>query len=347
MKKQNAQIATDLLDICAIMAKDPEGAAVLGVWHCMEAVATVRPDSCVCLSAGVPMTVPDIAACFHFPVTLVEKTVDWLQKLGKLTLLNGLLQFTGSGRKEQETGRSPEEESRQLRKREQTRLRVARFREQKKELAKGGIKTQTLPCVTEHVTETVTENVTQPVTQEVTRCDHKANINNINNNINSLYADKLISHKPVTKYQRILDAWNKLPLRKFSGLVPLLQKKLDCLLQRYGEETIVKTINRIAGSAFLLGKKDGSTWTVTFGWLLEPGNFAKVLAGNYFDKKKDAGSFDRLPGDRCPFYLPREGAEPLTPEEETQAFQDLFIPTTPAQKKAARLLGLADGRCAA
>ena len=156
----------------------------------------------------------------------------------------------------------------------------------------------------------------------------------------------LISHKPVSKYQRILDAWNKLPLRKFTGLVPLLQKKLQYLLQRYGEETIVKTVERIGSSDFLLGKKAGRTWTVTLGWLLEPGNFAKVLAGNYFDKP-NAGGADWQPGERCPFYLPGEGTEAFTPEEEKEAVRNLFLPTTPAQKKAARLLGLGDRGCAA
>ena len=156
----------------------------------------------------------------------------------------------------------------------------------------------------------------------------------------------LISHKPVSKYQRILDAWNKLPLRKFTVLIPLLQKKLDYLLERYGEETIVKTVERIGSSDFLLGKKAGRTWTVTLGWLLEPGNFAKVLAGNYFDKP-NAGGADWQPGERCPFYLPGEGTEAFTPEEEKVAVRNLFLPTTPAQKKAARLLGLTDRGCAA
>ena len=67
MNKPNAQVMNDLLNISAIMMKDPEGAAVLGVWHSMEAIATVLPDGCVCLAPGVPMTAPDIAAYFHFP----------------------------------------------------------------------------------------------------------------------------------------------------------------------------------------------------------------------------------------------------------------------------------------
>ncbi|MBR0293801.1 MAG: hypothetical protein IJQ91_05270 [Acidaminococcaceae bacterium] len=371
MENQNAQITNDLLNITAIMMKDPEGASVLGVWHCMEAIAAARPDNAVCLVPGVPMSVPEIASCFHFPVTLVEKAVAWLQTLGRLTLAGGLLQFTGCRKKTAE-GLTPKDEARQKRIREQTRLRVAKCRELKKEKEKvedapaenasrdveedktlqktdvvmQNVTTCVTPDVTQVVTHDVTPDVTGVVTQHVTQNDiTDININN-NNNKYALYADMLISHKPVSKYQRILDAWNKLPLRKFTGLIPLLQKKLQYLLERYGEETIVKTVERIGSSDFLLGKKAGRTWTVTLGWLLEPGNFAKVLAGNYFDKP-NAGGADWQPGERCPFYLPGEGTEAFTPEEEKEAVRNLFLPTTPAQKKAARLLGLGDRGCAA
>ena len=352
MENQNAQVTNDLLNITAIMMKDPEGASVLGVWHCMEAIAAARPDNAVCLVPGVPMSVPEIASCFHFPVTLVEKAVAWLQTLGRLTLTGGLLQFTGCQKKTAE-GLTPKDEARQKRIREQTRLRVAKCRELKKEKEKAegahetvvedapaenasrdveeskmlqtpgvvmhNVTTSVTPDVTRFVTHDVTQNVTGVVTQHVTQNGiTDININN-NNNKYALYADMLISHKPVSKYQRILDAWNKLPLRKFTGLVPLLQKKLQYLLQRYGEETIVKTVERIG---------------------------SKVLAGNYFDKP-NAGGTDWQPGERCPFYLPGEGTEAFTPEEEKQAVRNLFLPTTPAQKKAARLLGLGDRGCAA
>ena len=376
MKSQNEQVTNDLLNITAIMMKDPEGASVLGVWHCMETIAVARPDNSVCLVPGVPLSIPEIASCFHFPVTLVEKAVAWLQKLGRLTFDGGLLQFTGCRKKPAE-GRTPKDESRQKRIREQTRLRVAKCRELKKEKEKaegvhetivedalaenasrdaeedknfqetGVVMQNVTTCVTPDVTQVVTHDVTQNVTGVVTQHVTQNGITDINNNNKyALYADMLISHKPVSKYQRILDAWNKLPLRKFTGLIPLLQKKLDYLLERYGEETIVKTIRRIGDSAFLLGKKAGRTWTVTLGWLLEPGNFAKVLAGNYFDKP-NAGGAEWQPGERCPFYLPGEGTEAFTREEEKEAVRNLFLPTTPAQKKAAKLLGLADGRCAA
>ena len=213
MENQNAQVTNDLLNITAIMMKDPEGASVLGVWHCMEAIAAARPDNAVCLVPGVPMSVPEIASCFHFPVTLVEKAVAWLQTLGRLTLTGGLLQFTGCQKKTAE-GLTPKDEARQKRIREQTRLRVARCRELKKEKEKAegahetvvedapaenasrdveedkmlqtpgvvmhDVTTSVTPDVTRFVTHDVTQNVTGVVTQHVTQ----NGITDINNNNN-------------------------------------------------------------------------------------------------------------------------------------------------------------------
>ena len=112
-------------------------------------------------------------------------------------------------------------------------------------------------------------------------------------------------------------------------------------MKRYGKGTLCKTISGIAHNPFLLGKKEGHTWSVSLGWLLEPANFAKVLSGKFEDRKygEDDGEIWH-PGERLPFYLPGEGPEGYTPEEQRQVLHNLFTPTTPAQLKAARLVGL-------
>ena len=162
------------------------------------------------------------------------------------------------------------------------------------------------------------------------------------------------AHKPVSPYDQfiprnelpeedrnVIDTWNRLPLPKYKGLFPDLRDKLHYLLKHYGEATLCKTIAGIADNAFLLGKKFGKTWSVSLGWLLEPEHFANVLAGKYREGKYDNSNGSAWhPGERLPFYLPGEGETRFTPEEQEQAIHDLYIPTTPAQLKAARLVGL-------
>ena len=188
-----------------------------------------------------------------------------------------------------------------------------------------------------------------------TRRDSRDNTAIYNRNVNSYHPlPASQAHKPVSPYDQfiprnelpeedrnVIDTWNRLPLPKYKGLFPDLRDKLHYLLKHYGEATLCKTIAGIADNAFLLGRKFGKTWSVSLGWLLDPEHFANVLAGKYREGKYDSGCGNAWhPGERLPFYLPGEGETRFTPEEQEQAIRDLYIPTTPAQLKAARLVGL-------
>jgi hypothetical protein len=188
-----------------------------------------------------------------------------------------------------------------------------------------------------------------------TRRDQRDNTAIYDRNVNSLHPlHASQAHKLVSPYDQfiprnelpeedrnVIDTWNRLPLPKYKGLFPDLRDKLHYLLKHYGEATLCKTIAGIADNAFLLGKKFGKTWSVSLGWLLEPEHFANVLAGKYREGKYDNSNGSTWhPGERLPFYLPGEGETRFTPEEQEQAIRDLYIPTTPAQLKAARLVGL-------
>ena len=185
--------------------------------------------------------------------------------------------------------------------------------------------------------------------------DQRDNTAIYNRNVNSLHPlHASQAHKLVSPYDQfiprnelpeedrnVIDTWNRLPLPKYKGLFPDLRDKLHYLLKHYGEATLCKTIAGIADNAFLLGKKFGKTWSVSLGWLLEPEHFANVLAGKYREGKYDNSNGSTWhPGERLPFYLPGEGETRFTLEEQEQAIRDLYIPTTPAQLKAARLVGL-------
>ena len=205
-------------------------------------------------------------------------------------------------------------------------------------------------------TQSRTETAVTPMCDlRDTRRDSRDNTAIYNRNVNSYHPlPASQAHKPVSPYDQfiprnelpeedrnVIDTWNRLPLPKYKGLFPDLRDKLHYLLKHYGEATLCKTIAGIADNAFLLGKKFGKTWSVSLGWLLDPEHFANVLTGKYREGKYDSGCGNAWhPGERLPFYLPGEGETRFTPEEQEQAIRDLYIPTTPAQLKAARLVGL-------
>ena len=92
--------------------------------------------------------------------------------------------------------------------------------------------------------------------------------------------------------RRIVEAWNRLGLKQFAGLYPVILYSVNNLLEQYGEETVVETIHSIAQSPFLLGHNDTPNhWSATFTWLLRQNNFEKVLQGVYH--KHVPGGFNR------------------------------------------------------
>ena len=422
MDRINRNPVMDCKMMTTILAMEPDGAAVIGVWNGMQTMAGEDPEGCVRLNPGQPMDVRVLAGFFRCTVAVVEKVIEIFGKLQWLTVEGGLIRICSCAGRETEdaareiksaaqedadaaqTDAAPVDAAREHRN-ELTRLRVRRFREKKKRermlTAAGRTDTAAgLPAESKNGTGAVTQSVTRPVTdvtdsvtqpvtvvmdeEEKRKKQRKENINN--NNLNnpdkpiSIYgtreetetvitclaekdpaggfppfapgiSSRMVSLETLTAPCRsVLEAWNRLPLKKFTGLVPRLLQKLNGLLARYGEATVRRTVEDIGRSSFLLGKK-GTGWFITLGWLLEPGNFAKVFSGKYRDRNDEENNYTgwnngvngctgRQPGERFPFYLPGEENEPLNEEQTRQGLYDFFHPTSPALEKAARLLGL-------
>ena len=114
---------------------------------------------------------------------------------------------------------------------------------------------------------------------------------------------------------------------------------MERLLQKYDVETVTVGVSLVANSSFLLGQSRCKHFKVTFGWLVDPAHFAKVLSGKYEDQFDEYDAF--LDGEPLPSSLTGETAERLlTREERHQAVEQLWNPQTPEKVEAARLLGL-------
>ncbi len=138
----------------------------------------------------------------------------------------------------------------------------------------------------------------------------------------------------------VVDAWNRLRLKTFYGLYPALLAKVESLLQQYDTDTVVRGIAGVANSSFLLGRNSHKRFKITFCWLLDPGNFAKVLAGKYRDQFDEYDEW--LDGEPLPSSLTGVAEDRImTREERRQAVEELWNPRTQEKLEAARLLGLA------
>lgn len=374
MDEMNTNMELDFRTRTAILTSNPEGVAILGAWDCMKTLAQEDPEGCVRLMPGLSMDMAALAGFLRCPEALVEKTVSIFAKLRRLTVKDGVIRLLSCKEEHDNASGSSVSEEALARKREQWRIRQANRRARLKQAeasGSGNTVTKRDRCdqrdsqrdmrdttydLHDIALQSRTKTAVTPMRdRRDSQRDRRDNTAMYNRNVDSLHPlHASQAHKPVSPYDQfiprnelseedrnVIDTWNRLPLPKYKGLFPDLRDKLHYLLKHYGEATLCKTIAGIADNAFLLGKKFGKTWSVSLGWLLEPEHFANVLAGKYREGKYDSGCGNAWhPGERLPFYLPGEGETRFTPEEQEQAIRDLYIPTTPAQLKAARLVGL-------
>ena len=151
--------------------------------------------------------------------------------------------------------------------REQTRKRVAKHREKQK-LLQGNV-TVTQGNATEREEEREEE-------REREKIDYKGIVNTFNSVCVSFPSVKVIS-----------DA------RK---------KAIKARLKNYSIEDFGTLFEKAEASSFLKGK-NSSNWSATFDWLIKDANMAKVLDGNYDDKKgaggggTDSGDHEKVYGE--------------------------------------------------
>ena len=99
--------------------------------------------------------------------------------------------------------------------------------------------------------------------------------------------EEVEEEKTPQKYQPILEAWNKLPLANIRMISGKRLKMLQARIKQYSFEDVLKAIENIHASPFLLGQNQRN-WQICFDWFILPNNFTKVLEGNY-KEKQDAG----------------------------------------------------------
>lgn len=109
--------------------------------------------------------------------------------------------------------------------------------------------------------------------------NNSININNINNN------------RDIIDYQQIADMYNNtcVSFPRLTKLSDKRKKAIKARLRIYTLEDFQKLFKMAEGSNFLKGQNNRN-WSATFDWLIADGNMAKVLDGNYADKKEDCGN---------------------------------------------------------
>lgn len=233
----------------------PEGNNMVLIWVMLLSKAgKCNSNGFIFLTENIPYTPQMLAAEFGYDVYLIELALGTFANLNMIQLEDHIIKIAGWEEHQNIDGLD--------RIREQTRKRVAKYRENQKQL----------PCnVTDNVTVTSGNAIEEEREEDI---EEDIDINNISKDI--LSSNKLLP---------VIEAWNKLSLSKLVAIKPNTNryKMLKARINEFGIEKVIEAIESINNSDFLKGQNDRS-WVITFDWLIKPNNFTKVLEGNYLNK---------------------------------------------------------------
>ncbi len=253
------RLNTDMFDNAKIkyLRTLPEGNNIVLFWVMLLAKAgKCNSNGYIFLTENIPYSPEMLAAEFDFEVNTVNLALMSLSNLNMIQLEEHTLLIPSFDEHQNAEGLDKI--------REQTKKRVAKYREKQKQLESN---------VTSNVT------VTQSNALDIER--DKEEDKEIDIDINTISKDILCS----TFVERVIESWNSLCLTSKLKTIRTGTKRhtmLKARVKQYSEDEIIQAINNIKESSFLMGRvKD---FEITFDWFIRPNNFIKVLENNYKDK---------------------------------------------------------------
>ena len=249
------KITTDMFDNRKIkhLRKLPEGNNIVLLWVMLLTMAgRCNANGMVFLTENIPYTPKMLADELDFEENTVKMGLQALAQLNMVVMDNDF--FFIAGWEEHQNAEGMDKI------REQTRKRVAAHREKQKLFAAN-----------------VTSNVT--VTQSNATEEDKEK---------EKEEDKELRTKGrgESDYQLIADMYNEICISfpRLKALSDARKKAIKARLNTYSIEDFRLAFEKAEASPFLKGANDRN-WTATFDWLIKDSNMAKVLDGNYDDKK--------------------------------------------------------------
>lgn len=106
----------------------------------------------------------------------------------------------------------------------------------------------------------------------------------------------LSKEREKVNYQLIADMYNEtcVSFPRLRSLSDARKKAIKARLNTYTMDDFKLLFEKAEASSFLKGK-NGRNWTATFDWLIQDTNMAKVLDGNYDDRKGSGGRKEIVP----------------------------------------------------
>ena len=249
------KLTTDMFDNRKIkhIRKMPEGNNIVLIWVMLLTMAgRCNAAGMIYLTENIPYTTKMLADELGFDESVVVIALNALEHFGMICRDEGQLSIPGWEEHQNVDGMEHVREQNRIRKRQERERKKLEIRDIQTDVTDDG--------------------------HNVSRDCHATDIEEDKEN-------NIVSNDTIrrTEVQRVVDAWNTLPVvSRVTKLVPDSQrfKWLKARIRDYGIDEVLRAIDNVRNSPFLLGESKNG-WTITFDWFVRPNNFPKVLDGNY------------------------------------------------------------------
>ena len=224
----------------------PEGDTIIIIWMKLLGLAgNINDYGMVYLTKEMPYTDEMLAAEFGRPLPTVRLALATFERFGMIEIIDDIYHISNWEKYQNIEGME--------RIREQTRKRVAKYRENQK----------LLEC-----NVTVTQcNETEKNRKEENRIEEEKEREKIN-------------------YQQIVDMYNDtcVSFPKVVSISDSRKKAIKARLKTYSIDDFRTVFQKAEASTFMKGG-NARNWSANFDWMIKDSNFAKILDGNYDTRK--------------------------------------------------------------
>jgi predicted phage replisome organizer len=262
------KLTTDMFDNRKIkhLRRLPDGDSIVLIWVMLLTMAgRCNSGGMIFLTENIPYTPKMLADELDFEENTVKLALASLEQLNMIVANNGF--FTIAGWDEHQNIEGMEKI------REQNRLAQQRSRARRKLLQAG---MDDASCDS-HVTVTQCHATEEDKEKEIE-------------------IDKDKEKKESVTCKQVIDLYHSICISfpKIRSLSDARKKAIKARLNAYSLEDLEQVFRNAEASSFLKGSNDRN-WSANFDWLIADKNIAKVLEGNYADKKK-YGRKEPVPG---------------------------------------------------
>ena len=253
------KVMTDMFDNRKIKQIEqlPDGDSIIVIWVKLLCLAgNVNECGFVYFTKEIPYTDEMMATEFNRPVSTIRLALQTFQRFGMVEIINDVIKISNWENYQNVDGMD--------KLREQTRKRVAKYREKQKHLLedKGQIDSNATCNVTVTECNAIEEDKEEDIERDKEEDKEK--------------------EKNIINYQKIVDMYNDtcVSLPRVTSLSEARRKAIRARLKTYSVDDLKRVFEKAEASNFLKGA-NGRNWNATFDWLLKDSNIAKVLDGNY------------------------------------------------------------------